>query len=182
VTVVDLALWDEQNGFAASLDQLNVEPVFDFGNFYGEGWVEAGGAVGSWTLGALTVDPKLEQFGRDCTESLAMSTIVCWGIKVTVNRVRPDGGGLSTPSGHTITAFCVAPIINKYWGWEAGVPAYALATITGLARVEDYKHYFSDVVMAATLGIIIGNAVIYTPKDVSVSVGPGQVGLRLAFD
>jgi membrane-associated phospholipid phosphatase len=182
LTAVDWAFWDEPDTFAAKLDNLGIEPVFDFGNFYGEGWVEAGMALGSWSIGALDKDEKLQQFGRDCTESLALATISCWAVKVAIQRVRPDGGGLSTPSGHTITAFCVAPIINKYWGGELGIPAYVLASVTGLARVEDYRHYFSDVLMAATMGIILGNAVIYAPKDVSLSLAPGEVGLRLAFD
>jgi membrane-associated phospholipid phosphatase len=181
-TALDWAVWDGQNTLAANLDSWNTEPLFDLGNFYGEGWLEGGAALGGWSLGALLDDEKLQQFGRDSAESLAVSAVLCFGIKLAVNRTRPEGGGLGFPSGHAITAFCVAPVIQKYWGWEAGVPAYALATVTGLARVEDYHHYLSDVIAGATLGIVIGNAVVYAPKDVSVSVGPGQWSLNLAVD
>jgi hypothetical protein len=181
-TALDWTTLDGQNNLASSLDQWNTEPLFDFGNFYGEGWVEGGAALGSWSLGALTEDLKLQQFGRDSAESLVMATVLVTGLKYAVNRTRPNGGSLSFPSGHAITAFCVAPVVQKYWGWEAGVPAYLLATITGFARVEDYYHYFSDVIAGATLGIVIGNAVVYTPKDVSVSVEPGTMNLKLIFD
>ena len=181
-TALDWAAWDGQNPLAANLDSWNTEPLFDFGNFYGEGWLEGGAALGGWSLGTLWEDEKLQQFGRDSAESLAVSAVLCFGIKLAVNRTRPEGGGLGFPSGHAITAFCVAPVIQKYWGWEAGVPAYVLATVTGLARVEDYHHYLSDVIAGATLGIVIGNAVVYAPKDVSVSVGPGQWSLNLAVD
>jgi hypothetical protein len=181
-TAFDWGGYDPQNRLAPDLVQLNAQPLFDFGNFYGEGWVEGGGALGSWALGALTNDPKLQQFGRDATESLLMSTVLVTGVKVAVNRTRPDGGNYSFPSGHSITAFCIAPVVQKYWGWEAGIPAYLLATVTAFARVEGYHHYLSDTIAGATLGIILGNAVVYSPKDVSVSVGLDQVDLKLTFN
>ena len=181
-TAFDWGGYDPQNWLASDLIQLNAQPLFDFGNFYGEGWVEGGGALGSWGLGALTNDPKLQQFGRDATESLILSTALVSGMKYAVNRTRPDGGSLSFPSGHSITAFCIAPVVQKYWEWEAGIPAYLLATVTALARVEGFHHYFSDTIAGATLGIILGNSVVYSPKDVSVSVGLDQVDLKLTFN
>lgn len=181
-TALDWATLDNQNTLASDLDKWNVEPLFDFGEFYGEGWVEGVGGLGSWGLGALTNDPRLQEFGRDVTESLVMDTIAGTGIKLAVNRTRPNGSPHSFPSGHTGVAFCVAPVIQKYWGWEAGIPAYALATVTALERVEDHWHYLSDVLAAATLGIVIGNAVVYSPKDFSVTAYPGGINLCLAFD
>jgi membrane-associated phospholipid phosphatase len=182
-TAFDWAVLDEQDTLAADLKSWNTQPLFDFGNFYGEGWVEGFGAVGSWSVGALAQNARLQQFGRDASESLLLSTVLVTGLKYAVGRERPDGSNnQSFPSGHAITAFCFAPIVTKYWGWEAGVPAYLLATVTGLARVEGYHHYLSDVLAGGTLGIVIGNAVVYRPKDVSVSVGPGQMGLKFAFN
>ena len=181
-TAFDWGAYDSTNSLAANLIQLNAQPLFDFGNFYGEGWVEGGAALGSWSLGALTNDPKLQQFGRDATESLMMSTVLVTGVKYAVNRTRPDGGDYSFPSGHSITAFCIAPVVQKYWGWGAGIAAYGLATVTAFARVEGYHHYLSDVMAGATLGIILGNAVVYSPKDVSVSVGLDQVDFKLTFN
>lgn len=181
-TAADWIFLDGQNHLASSLNGLGIEPVFDFGTFYGEGWVEGGGALGSWGVGALTRDQKLQEFGRDATEALVMATVTVTGLKYAVDRTRPNGASYSFPSGHTITAFCVAPVIQKYWGWEAGVPAYALAAITDFARVEDYWHYFSDTIAGATLGIVIGNAVVYTPKGFSVSAFPGGLEAKWEFD
>ncbi len=178
----DWGAFDSENTLAARLNQLNIQPVFDFGNFYGEGWIEGGASLGSWALGAVTHDTKLQQFGRDASESLLLATILVTGTKVAVNRTRPDGGRYSFPSGHAITAFCFAPVIQKYGGWELGIPAYALATVTAFARVEGYHHYLSDVIAGAALGIIVGNAVIYTPKDVSVSAGLGGIDVMLMFN
>jgi membrane-associated phospholipid phosphatase len=182
-TALDWTLLDNQNDLAADLQKWNSPSLFNFGDFYGEGWVEGIGALGSWGAGALWSNPKLQEFGRDMAESLVSSTILVTGLKYAVERERPDkSNNLSFPSGHAITAFCVAPVISQYWGWEAGIPAYLLGTITGLSRVEGYHHYLSDVIAGATFGIIIGNAVVYTPKNVSVGVGPGQMELKLAFN
>lgn len=181
-TAFDWGAYDTQDTLARRLVQLNVQPLFDFGNFYGEGWVEGGVALGSWSFGALTRDLRLQQFGRDASESLLLATILVEGVKVAVNRTRPDGGSDSFPSGHSITAFCFAPVMQKYGGWELGIPAYTLATLTAFSRVEGYHHYLSDVIAGAALGIIVGNAVVYAPKDVSVSAGLGRIGLKLAFN
>ncbi len=178
----DWGAYDGQNTIASRLAGLNLQPVFDFGNFYGEGWVEGGAALGSWTLGALTQDPKLQQFGRDASESLLLATVLVTGTKVAVNRTRPDGSAYSFPSGHSITAFCFAPVVQKYGGWELGIPAYALATVTAFARVEGYHHYLSDVIAGAALGVIVGNAVVYAPKDVTVSAGLGEISAKWTFN
>lgn len=181
-TAWDWGGYDNRNTLAGSLAQWNARPLFDFGNFYGEGWVEGGAALGSWTLGAFTDDRRLQQFGRDATESIILSTLLVTGVKVSVNRTRPNGGDYSFPSGHSITAFCVAPVVQKYWGWEAGAPAYLLAAVTGLARIEGHYHYLSDVIAGAALGVVIGNAVVYSPEDLSMSVGPGQMEIRWSFN
>jgi membrane-associated phospholipid phosphatase len=182
LTASDWALFDQHDSFASAL-QWNTPALFDFGNFYGEGWVEGGMAVGSWYWGAVRDDRRLQEFGRDATESLVTATLVATGLKYAVGRERPDGSNnQSFPSGHAITAFCFAPVVAKYGGWELGVPAYAFATVTALARVEGYHHYLSDVLAGATLGIVIGNAAVYAPKDVSVSAGLGTLKLSLKFE
>jgi membrane-associated phospholipid phosphatase len=175
---------DSQNGLAGQLQGWNTPSLWNFGNFYGEGWVEGFGAVGSWSFGALVKDKRLQLFGRDASESLLISTVLVTGLKNVVHRERPDGSNdQSFPSGHTIIAFCIGPVVEKYWGLEAGIAAYGLGTLTALARVEGEHHYLSDTFAAAALGIVVGNAVIYTPKDVSVGLGPqGQAELTLAFN
>lgn len=182
-TALDISLLDGQNSLATDLQKWNTRALFDFGNFYGEGWVEGGAALGSWSIGALTDDLRLREFGRDAAESLVTAAVVATGLKYAVGRERPDkSDNLSFPSGHAITAFCVGPVVTKYFGWEAGAAAYVLAAVTGLARVEGLHHYLSDVLAGATLGIVIGNSTVYAPKNISVSMGPGQMRFSWAFD
>lgn len=184
-TIVTAYQWgaeDPKSSLRDDLQGLNIQPLFDFGNFYGEGWVEGGTALSSWVLGSLVEDPKLARFGRDVGESILISTVLVAGLKVAINRERPNGDDYSFPSGHSIMSFCVAPVVTKYWGWGAGAGAYALGIWAGLSRVEDNRHYLSDVLAGATLGILIGETVARDGKDFSVSGGLGNINLRQAFN
>jgi membrane-associated phospholipid phosphatase len=182
-TALDWATLDHQDALAAYLQGWHTQPIFNFGDFYGEGWVEGGAALGSWGIGSLTNNLKVQEFGRDAAEALVDATVVVTVLKYPVGRERPDGSNnLSFPSGHSITAFCIAPVVMRYWGVQAGVETYVLGAVTAFSRVEGYHHYLSDTIAGATLGIVIGNAVVYAPKDVKVSVGPGQLDLSLAFN
>jgi membrane-associated phospholipid phosphatase len=183
LTAADWVFEDSSNPWPRPLKDLNVSGLWDFGNFYGEGWVEGFGGVGCWAWGGLTSDLRLAEFGRDASESLVLATVLATGLKVTVNRERPDDSNhFSFPSGHTITAFCVAPVIEKYGGDELGIPAYVLAAVTGLARVEGEHHYLSDVLAGATLGILLGNMVVEKPKEFSVSAGSGGILATWVFN
>ncbi len=61
-------------------------------------------------------------------------------LKYSLHRQRPDGSDtLSLPSGHTSTAFALATVAERHYGWKAGLPAYALAAGIGLSRIESNK-------------------------------------------
>ncbi len=79
-------------------------------------------------------------------------------VKESVHRVRPNYSYKinSFPSGHTATAFLGAEILchelrdtNKALAYSG----YVVAAVTGVLRVYDNKHWFSDVVAGAVLGI-----------------------------
>jgi membrane-associated phospholipid phosphatase len=42
--------------------------------------------------------------------------------------------------------------LHKRYGWKYGVPAYAVATFVGGARVAADKHFVHDVIAGAALG------------------------------
>jgi len=105
-------------------------------------------------------------------------------VKVAVSRERPDASdNRSFPSGHSSNAFTLAAVIERHYGWKAGVPAYAVAAAIGWARVEADKHYLSDVLAGATLGYIVGRTVVRVngqpleAKKARLSVSP-VVGRR----
>lgn len=88
------------------------------------------------------------------SKSLITTMGLTYALKYTVNEVRPNGGAHSFPSGHTSSSFAAAEFIRKRYGWDYGVPAYALATVVGYSRVESNQHYTRDVLAGATIGIL----------------------------
>ena len=86
--------------------------------------------------------------------SLAGVGLATVTLKELARRPRPNGTNhRSFPSGHTSITFGVAEVVRGLYGNLAGLPFYLLAVNTGLSRIHDNKHYPSDVVAGAGLGI-----------------------------
>jgi len=78
-------------------------------------------------------------------------------LKQTFPEQRPDNSGDdSFPSGHTSLAFASATTLHRRYGWQAGLPAYALATVVGVGRERSNEHHWYDVVAGAALGTASG--------------------------
>jgi membrane-associated phospholipid phosphatase len=77
-------------------------------------------------------------------------------LKKYVSRQRPDSSFHfdSFPSGHTATSFMGAEILNQAANNKAlRLAGYAVAIATATIRVYKKKHWLSDVVAGAALGI-----------------------------
>ena len=81
------------------------------------------------------------------------------GIKYTAKEMRPDGSTANSwPSGHTATSFVGATILHKEYGltrspWFS-VAGYGVAAATGVMRVLNNRHWVSDVMSGAGIGIM----------------------------
>ena len=81
------------------------------------------------------------------------------GIKYTAKEMRPDGSTANSwPSGHTATSFVGATLLHKEYGltrspWYS-VAGYGVATATGVMRVLNNRHWISDVMSGAGIGIM----------------------------
>jgi len=62
----------------------------------------------------------------------------------------------SFPSGHTATAFAAATSILDRRGAGEGIPALALASFVGVARIKADKHHWYDVLAGAAIGSASG--------------------------
>ena len=93
----------------------------------------------------------------DAFSALLMGGVVNT-LKQTTNVERPDGSNKhSFRSGHTATAFMTATMFTKEYGHKSpwvGVGAYSVATATGLMRMANNKHWLSDVLTGAGIGIL----------------------------
>jgi PAP2 superfamily protein len=105
--------------------------------------------------------PSRSSWGRMLVSdaiSIVLMTGVVQGLKHTTDVTRPDGtNNQSFPSGHTATAFMTATMLSKEYGhispWVS-VGAYSVATATGLMRMANNKHWLSDVMVGAGIGIL----------------------------
>lgn len=93
----------------------------------------------------------------DAFSALLMGSVV-YSLKQTTHVMRPDGSNEhSFPSGHTATAFMTATMLTKEYGHKSpwiGIGAYSVATATGLMRMANNKHWLSDVLTGAGIGIL----------------------------
>ena len=117
---------------------------------------------------ALTAGLKLAGVeGRSSWPRLFASSLASYGvmaafvngIKYTASEMRPDGSTRNSwPSGHTATAFVGATILHKEYGltrspWYS-IGGYTVATATGVMRVLNNRHWISDVLSGAGIGIL----------------------------
>lgn len=141
---------------------------------------------------------------RDRTLVLATSYLIMGAtvqtMKTSFQIKRPDGSNLhSFPSGHTATAFVGAHILFEEYKdvspW-IGIGGYTLATATGVMRVLNKKHWVSDVVAGAGIGILSAelgylllpvwhNVLGINNKDKSLVIAPmvstESAGIGLAY-
>ena len=93
----------------------------------------------------------------DAFSALLMGSVV-FSLKQTTHVMRHDGSNdHSFPSGHTATAFMTATMLAKEYGHKSpwiGIGAYSVATATGLMRMANNKHWLSDVLTGAGIGIL----------------------------
>ena len=91
--------------------------------------------------------------------SYGIMALLVNGIKYTAKEMRPDGSSANSwPSGHTATAFVGATLLHKEYGltrspWFS-VAGYGVAAATGVMRVLNNRHWVSDVMSGAGIGIM----------------------------
>ncbi len=123
---------------------------------------------------------------------LVMGTLV-YGLKYTTDVKRPDSGSPNSfPSGHTAQLFVAAALLDKELkGKKTGLVAgaYTLAAAVGLLRILNNRHWASDVLAGAGIGMLSVQVVYLTHKNKwgkqSLSlhpfISPNAKGVQLTY-
>lgn len=179
--------------------------IDDYSQFFGPAMatgLKLGGVEGRSTWGRYLASSAF---------SYGIMAALVNSIKYTAKEMRPDGSTANSwPSGHTATAFVGATILHKEYGMTVSpwysVAGYGVATATGIMRVLNNRHWVSDVLSGAGIGIVStelgyalgdiifknkgllrgplnsGKNIIYNPSFFSVSMGAGFGSKSLDFD
>lgn len=90
--------------------------------------------------------------------SVAIMAAAVNSCKYSVRAMRPDGSTRNSfPSGHTATAFMTATMLRREYGCRSpwfGVGGYAAATTVAVMRQLNNRHWMSDVMVGAGIGIL----------------------------
>jgi membrane-associated phospholipid phosphatase len=132
---------------------------------------QLGAAFATYALGRATDSPRVASVGADLFRAQLMAQATTHAIKYSVRRMRPDSTRFSFPSGHASVTFASATVLQRRFGWKAGIPAYAVASYVAASRVQMKRHYLSDVAFGAALGIVAGR---------TVTIGRGNARFALA--
>lgn len=164
------------------------------------GQAEVFGTVGLGTIavGIISGNPRIRRAGERISAGLLAAAFMTVGLKEVVGRHRPSNptnafqftpisGHDSWPSGHTTMAFALAAgVSDEVHSLPVTIGLYSAATMTAWSRVNDDRHWLSDVLTGALIGVtgaklmnghwrVLG---IHGPRFL---LEPGAVGVSLKF-
>jgi membrane-associated phospholipid phosphatase len=152
--------------------------------------------LGVLAAGVVTHDPDVTRAGGRLVATVVVSTVAFQTLKLVTGRARPDAdegsvdfrpfsGQASFPSGHSTVAFALATSISDelHNPW-ATAALYGIATGTAWSRVYNERHWATDVVVGAALGITCAKVVsgrwrIFGLQPPSFLVGHNRVGVSV---
>lgn len=104
--------------------------------------------------GVKSKHPFRERLAVAATAYIALGVLVN-GTKWIVDVKRPDSEALNSfPSGHTATTFMGAELVRMEYGLGYGLGAYGIALGVGFLRMYNDRHWFTDVLAGAGIGIL----------------------------
>ena len=106
----------------------------------------------------------------------ALMGLTVGSVKTLTKVERPDGSARNSfPSGHTATAFVGAEMLRReYWDVSPwiGIAGYAVAAGTGFFRMYNNRHWLTDVIAGAGIGILSVEAAYWLYPAVTRALFP----------
>ena len=129
-------------------------------------WIEIIGSIIQIAIPMYVIVPVL--WKKDSSGTIQMLKLlavilgVTWAFKLGlgqvfgINEMRPRGGGMSFPSGHTAGAFSGAIFLSIRYGWKYALCSLPLAIFVGYTRIYSMAHWPSDVIASIGLCVVAG--------------------------
>ncbi len=160
-----------------------MQSALEGGDKYGNVALQLPLAVGWWVIGHAAGSARGADAGRDLLRAQINAASWTYALKFAVNRDRPNGEKRSFPSGHASATFATAMVLQQHYGWKLGVPFFAGATYTAMSRISTNKHWASDVVFGAAVGMASARTATLHLRKHKISLMPiavpGGGGLAL---
>lgn len=164
-----LSLLDESvKAQAQSAPSRLIKTYTDAANYIAEPYIAIPVTAGLFGASLLTDDHQFQDAAFTSFQSLAYASGATFFLKMVIGRHRPRdsddaftfnpfSGNQSFPSGHTTATFAMLVPWAMYY---PGAVTWGLVAIggtgTALARIVLDKHWLSDVIGGATIGIVSG--------------------------
>jgi membrane-associated phospholipid phosphatase len=183
--------------FAGHNSGTGADNVAAIARHMGQPEVYAAVPIGIAAVGLATGNSRILRTARVVGSSVLLAGATVGSSKFAFGRPRPDAsqdadgfvpfsGQASMPSGHTAAAFALATSLSdEIHNPLATVGLYGLATATGWSRINDNRHWFTDVTAGALVGItsaklMSGKWRIFGLRAPSVTASPAG-GLALGW-
>lgn len=161
----DVALFFQENQTLtlSRISAYGLEPLANYYSFFTMGALMAHGLASGNEKSSATAMMALQSY--------LISGLIVKIPKYLMGRARPNawwepepnewqgpGNGKSFPSGHATSAFAVASVVAYQYRDRPWIPitSFGLATLAGISRLYDNKHWVSDVFAGAVLGTVTG--------------------------
>jgi membrane-associated phospholipid phosphatase len=127
-----------------------------------------------YTVGRVRDNKHVSHVGSDLLQAIGVAEVITQSLKYATQRERPDGSGANSfPSGHAADTFAFATALERHLGWKGAVPAYLFSTYVAMSRLQENRHYLSDVAFGSAVGIIAGRTVTrHGRSNYSYTVAP----------
>lgn len=167
--------------------------VADLGNGLGDGLIVYPALILGAAGGKLAGSKGLFGVSWRALESTALAGVAAIALKTTIGRQRPwqspddpyvfhafQFKDNSLPSGHSAVSFALAASLAAetpdHW---SDALFFGLASLTAFGRMHYDKHWASDTVVGAGLGILSARLIHRQGRQITVT--PGGVGVAFAF-
>jgi membrane-associated phospholipid phosphatase len=164
------------------------------------GEAEVFGPIGLGTIavGIIAGNPRIRRAGERISGGLLLAGTLGVVVKEVVGRRRPAltgsayrfkpfSGRDAWPSGHTTMAFALAASVgDEIHSTPVSIGLYGAAAMTGWSRLNDNRHWLSDVLAGAAFGItsaklMNGHWRVFGVGAPRFLLEPERVGLSLQF-